>query len=48
MNFLVTGGGGFLGLYIVEQLLAEGHQVRVFCRGHYPALQRPGVSVFQG
>ncbi|MBL8818763.1 MAG: NAD-dependent epimerase/dehydratase family protein [Planctomyces sp.] len=45
---LVTGGGGFLGLYIVEQLLAQGHQVRVYCRGRYEALQRPGVEVVQG
>lgn len=25
MNILVTGAGGFLGRYIVEQLIAEGH-----------------------
>lgn len=48
MQTLVTGGGGFLGLYIVEQLLAAGHAVRVFCRGEYPALQRPGVEVVRG
>ena len=48
MHALVTGGGGFLGLYIVEQLLAVGHQVRVFCRGDYPALRRPGITVVRG
>ncbi len=48
MKALVTGGGGFLGLYIVEQLLAEGTEVRVFCRGSYPRLQELGVETQQG
>jgi UDP-glucose 4-epimerase len=29
MKFLVTGGGGFIGSHIVEQLLRENHQARV-------------------
>ncbi len=44
---LVTGGGGFLGLYIVEQLLAEGWKVRVLCRGDYPQLRKLGVEIHQ-
>ena len=48
MQTLVTGGGGFLGLYIVEQLLQQGHSVRVFCRGQYPALKALGVPTVQG
>ena len=48
MQALVTGGGGFLGLYIVEQLLDAGADVRVFCRGTYEALNRPGIEVVQG
>ncbi len=47
MKTLVTGGGGFLGLYIVEQLL-QNHDVRVFCRGSYPALAELDVDVING
>lgn len=48
MRALITGGGGFLGLYVVEQLLEGGHQVRVFCRGSYEALDRDGIEVVNG
>lgn len=48
MKALVTGGGGFLGLYIVEQLLQQGDSVRVFCRGSYPALQQLDVEIVNG
>lgn len=44
MRALVTGGGGFLGLYIVEQLVARGDTVRVLCRGSYPRLTELGVE----
>ena len=45
---LVTGGGGFLGRAIVEQLLARGDRVRSFARGAYPALADLGVEVRRG
>ncbi|MBX3411276.1 MAG: NAD-dependent epimerase/dehydratase family protein [Pirellulales bacterium] len=45
MNALVTGAGGFLGLYIVEQLVARGDRVRVICRRHSPALEKLGVEI---
>jgi nucleoside-diphosphate-sugar epimerase len=48
MHALVTGGGGFLGGYIVEALLARGDRVRSFGRGEYPQLQEQGVEVVRG
>ncbi len=39
MNFLVTGGGGFLGLEIVKELLARGHLVTSLARNEYTALK---------
>ena len=48
MKALITGAGGFLGLYLVEQLLARGHSVRAFCRRRYPALDALGVKTIQG
>ena len=44
----MTGGGGFLGRYIVEQLLERGDRVRVFARGDYPELRDLGVEVLRG
>ena len=48
MHALVTGGGGFLGGYIVEALSARGDRVRSFGRGDYPGLAAQGVEVVGG
>jgi nucleoside-diphosphate-sugar epimerase len=48
INALVTGGGGFLGRTIVEQLLARGDRVTVFSRGHYPDVEQAGAKLIQG
>ncbi|MCL2305746.1 MAG: NAD-dependent epimerase/dehydratase family protein [Planctomycetaceae bacterium] len=48
MDVLVTGGGGFLGRYIVERLVARGDRVRSFGRKAYPELERLGVEVVRG
>ena len=47
MNCLVTGGGGFLGLAIVKQLLAKNHSVRTYQRNLYPALTALNVEQIQ-
>ncbi len=48
MKALVTGGGGFLGLCITEQLLARGDTVRVFCRNRYQRLDKLCVETING
>ena len=35
MTYLVTGAGGFVGLNLVEHLLAQGHRVRA--HGGFPS-----------
>ena len=45
---LVTGGGGFLGRYIVELLLDRGSRVTVFARGAYPDLGQLGAQLVRG
>jgi 2-alkyl-3-oxoalkanoate reductase len=48
MHALVTGASGFLGSYVVEQLVARGDQVRAYCRGESQELRRLGVQIVQG
>lgn len=48
MNILVTGGGGFLGRYIIKGLLGRGYTVRSIGRSAQPELAKQGVHVIQG
>ena len=48
MKALVTGAGGFLGQYIVEQLRQRGDQVRALVRRESPALAGLGVEIARG
>lgn len=43
MRVLVTGGGGFLGLAVVRELLARGHEPTSISRASHPALDELGV-----
>jgi nucleoside-diphosphate-sugar epimerase len=45
---LVTGGGGFLGRAIVEQLRRRGDEVTIFARGRYPEVEALGVRAIRG
>lgn len=47
---LVTGGNGFLGSYVVDELVARGHRVRVLDRfsSGVPRFQSKGVSCVVG
>lgn len=48
MKFLVTGGGGFVGSYVIQRLLARGDSVRSLGRSAQPQLEALGVEVVQG
>jgi len=48
MKILVTGGGGFLGRAIVEQLLARGDEVTIVARGDYPEIRELGAKTLRG
>ncbi len=48
MNALVTGGAGFLGLYLAEQLAARGDRVRVLSRRPHRRLDELGAEWQEG
>ncbi|MGB0257751.1 MAG: NAD-dependent epimerase/dehydratase family protein [Coraliomargarita sp.] len=45
MKVLVTGGGGFVGGYVIERLLQRGYTVRSIGRAAQPELEAKGVEV---
>ena len=48
MNTLVTGGGGFIGFALVNELVRRDFDVTSFSRGDYPELGRIGVNTKRG
>jgi len=45
MKIAVTGGNGFVGKAVVDDLLARGHEVRILARS-FPADSRDGQRLF--
>src|SRR5947209_2831273 len=55
MNFLITGGAGFIGSFLAEELLRRGHAVRLFDnleeqvhRGRVPSYLPKQADFIQG
>jgi len=48
LKALVTGGAGFIGSHVVDRLLAEGHDARVFDLLPWAYESRPGLEVVAG
>ena len=48
MRCLVTGGTGFLGKHLIEQLAAAGHEVRALVRREAASLEQLGAELVPG
>ena len=49
MTTLITGGTGFLGRHLIDQLVADGQtDLRVLSRHPQPELQKLGVDIYEG
>jgi UDP-glucose 4-epimerase len=51
MKIFLTGGSGFIGHWVVKELLAQGHQLRLLIRNpsKIPSLKNlPGVEIVEG
>ena len=47
MKILITGGGGFLGRTILQQLLPQHHELKILARSSYPEIEALGVQCIQ-
>jgi 2-alkyl-3-oxoalkanoate reductase len=44
---VVTGGGGFVGRFLIQRLLKEGYSVASIARSDYPVLRNWGAETYQ-
>lgn len=44
----MTGGGGFIGMALVKELIRRGFEVTTFSRGDYPELAKTGAIIIKG
>ncbi|MBE9038946.1 NAD-dependent epimerase/dehydratase family protein [aff. Roholtiella sp. LEGE 12411] len=48
MRILIIGGTRFIGVYLTQLLVEQGHEVVLFNRGNHPAPSLPGVGQITG
>lgn len=46
-QYLVTGGGGFLGAALCRAIVNNSNSVVALCRGDYPELRNLGIKIFR-
>ncbi len=48
IKVLVTGGGGFVGMALIQRLVKTGYEVSTFSRNKYEVHEKLGIGIHQG